>query len=117
RDWTWDDSGGGWLVTWLASGSGSRVFRTADGGSSWRPVQDPLFVENDSYTSVIRFVGKTGVAFREVKSRPEMLVTADGGQHWSSRPLARAVYDCQRMKSDLVCGAGMDILRVTISKP
>jgi photosystem II stability/assembly factor-like uncharacterized protein len=117
RAWTWDDSGRGWLVVWLANDGGSRVFQTVDGGSNWRPVQHPFFNESGSYVSVVRFLGKTVIAFRETKARPEMLVTTDDGQHWDSRPLDAAVYDCQRMKSDLVCGAGMDILRVGVSIP
>ena len=117
RDWTWDESGKGWLVTWLANGGASRVYQTADGGSNWRAVQAPLFNESGNYVSVVRFLGKTGVAFRETKARAEMLVTTDEGQHWDSRPLDAAVYDCQRMNGDLVCGAGMDILRIRASIP
>ena len=74
------------VTGWYGNGTGS-VYRTADGGATWRKV----WSRRGTYVRVLEFIdGKTGFLgnvgpgyFPNVNDRKALYVTRDAGEHWT----------------------------------
>lgn len=131
RDLFFLNASHGWLITWHFNNEGTHLFRTTDGGKTWRLDPDRKIQGPGRWLSVVRFLNsQVGFAFNRdeqvnavveppatgVVAVPEagptqsgkLLYTDDGGEHWQSYQLGAWVYDCQVSGSGLGCTASKD---------
>lgn len=114
RDFFAVNSQNAWLVLWHAD-HGSTMLRTRDGGATWIQHPNGSFRGTNNYLSVIRFISeKIGFAFYEdtKQNKAHVLYTMDGGESWESFPITQVVESCQIFQGELLCGAGLYLLRV-----
>jgi photosystem II stability/assembly factor-like uncharacterized protein len=106
-----------WLVTWLSSNDGSAVVRSGDAGRTWTRVLDRAINGPGYFVSTVRFLtDDLGVAFarRLQDEGSDMLVTHDGGAHWSrEHRLSQSVTECTLFEGTLWCTAGLYIVKVS----
>ena len=76
------------IVMGAGPGDASRIYRTDDGGASWRLVTTNAVA--DGFWDAMAFWDRdNGILFGDpVKGRFQVYVTADGGTHWTETPAA-----------------------------
>ena len=101
----------GWLITWHSEDQGTHLFRSQDGGATWKADPDASFQGARNWLAGVRFIGdRLAFAFgREdlsgSKDKGMLVYSRDAGDHWQKFDVSRSVYDCQAVEGNLFCSA------------
>jgi photosystem II stability/assembly factor-like uncharacterized protein len=101
----------GWLITWHSAEEGTHLFRTQDGGVTWKADPDKGFQGPHYRLAGVRFIGDKFVfAFGRQeaggsKDKGMLVYSRDGGDHWQKFDMPRRIYDCQAVEGNLLCSA------------
>ena len=101
----------GWLVTWHSKGDGSHLFRTDNGGVTWKADPHMEFQGARNWLAGVRALGdKLTFAFGHEdlggsKDQGMLLYSRDAGNHWQKLDLPRSPGDCHAFEGDLWCSA------------
>jgi hypothetical protein len=93
-----------------------RLLATTDGGAVWVPASIPPLHSPDflPWPDIVRFVtDKVGFVFSTEDENAQSgdlenqkaFYTTDGGVRWQKYSLPYAIYRCQALDRDLICGA------------
>ena len=128
RDMFFIDERKGWLILW----NGSRqqfntLLQSVDGGKSWQVDPHSEFHRPDRLLDAVRFLSpRTGFVFvtdgdilseNESEKSGAVFWTSDGGETWQQQPLPSPVQSCTTVGSEIWCGSGMDLMKVSADRP
>ena len=101
----------GWLITGHFNDEGTYLFRTQDGGATWKADPDKGFQGARNWLAGVRVIGNS-LAFAYgrddgggSKDQGMLVYSHDGGDHWQKFLLPRRIYDCQAVEGNLECSA------------
>ena len=126
RDIFFLDDRRGWLILWDDGPQHlNTLLRSVDGGKSWQVDPHPEFRRPDRQLDQVRFLSaRAGFVFategdilseNEAAKEGALFWTSDGGETWHRQPLPSPVQSCTMVGSEIWCGAGMDLLKVSPS--